>query len=67
MRHNRESCMFVKRAGNRQGFPARYCMKTDDIPIGCIELRLKGHTDMTERDDGSGRTVLHIIEGKICR
>lgn len=27
------------------------CMKADDAPIGCIELRLKGHTDMTERED----------------
>lgn len=27
------------------------CLKTDNRPIGCIELKLKGHTDMTERED----------------
>jgi RimJ/RimL family protein N-acetyltransferase/GNAT superfamily N-acetyltransferase len=27
------------------------CLKTDNVAIGCIELKLKGHTDMTERDD----------------
>jgi len=27
------------------------CLKTDHMPVGCIELRLNGHTDMTERDD----------------
>jgi RimJ/RimL family protein N-acetyltransferase len=27
------------------------CLKTDDIAIGCIELKLNGHTDMTDRDD----------------
>lgn len=27
------------------------CMKPDDIPIGCIELILHGHTNKTERDD----------------
>lgn len=27
------------------------CFKDDDTAIGCIELRLNGHTDMTERDD----------------
>jgi len=27
------------------------CLKTDNAAIGCIELKLKGHTDMTERDD----------------
>lgn len=27
------------------------CLKKDDKAIGAIELKLKGHTDMTERDD----------------
>lgn len=27
------------------------CEKGGDSPIGCIELRLNGHTDMTDRDD----------------
>jgi len=27
------------------------CLKSDDVAIGCIELKLNGHTDMTERDD----------------
>lgn len=27
------------------------CLKTDNIAIGCIELKLNGSTDMTERDD----------------
>lgn len=27
------------------------CLKADDIAIGAIELKLNGHTDMTERDD----------------
>lgn len=27
------------------------CLKTDNVAIGCIELKLKGHTDMTDRDD----------------
>ncbi len=27
------------------------CLKEDDIAIGAIELKLNGHTDMTERDD----------------
>ncbi len=27
------------------------CEKEKDIAIGCIELRLNGHTDMTDRDD----------------
>ena len=27
------------------------CLKTDNKAIGAIELKLKGHTDMTERDD----------------
>lgn len=27
------------------------CRKSDQRPIGCIELKLNGHTDMTERDD----------------
>jgi len=27
------------------------CLKTDTKPIGAIELKLKGHTDMTDRDD----------------
>lgn len=27
------------------------CEKGNDTPIGCIELRLNGHTDMTEKDD----------------
>lgn len=27
------------------------CEKDNDIAIGCIELRLNGHTDMTDRDD----------------
>lgn len=27
------------------------CEKNNDIAIGAIELRLNGHTDMTERDD----------------
>lgn len=27
------------------------CLKTDNVSIGCIELRLHGHTDMTDRDD----------------
>lgn len=27
------------------------CLKTDNIAIGCIELKLNGHTDMTESDD----------------
>ncbi len=27
------------------------CLKEDKLAIGAIELKLKGHTDMTERDD----------------
>lgn len=27
------------------------CLKTDNIAIGCIELKLNGHRDMTDRDD----------------
>lgn len=27
------------------------CLKNDNIAIGCIELKLNGSTDMTERDD----------------
>lgn len=27
------------------------CLKEDGIPIGAIELKLNGYTDMTERDD----------------
>ncbi len=27
------------------------CLKEDDIAIGCVELRLNGHTDMTDSDD----------------
>jgi RimJ/RimL family protein N-acetyltransferase len=27
------------------------CLKTDGRPVGSIELKLNGHTDMTERDD----------------
>ncbi len=27
------------------------CEKGSDKPIGCIELRLNGHTDMTDKDD----------------
>jgi [ribosomal protein S5]-alanine N-acetyltransferase len=27
------------------------CLKTDNIAIGCIELKLNGNTDMTEKDD----------------
>ena len=27
------------------------CLKPDDAVIGCIELKLNGHTDMTKRDD----------------
>lgn len=27
------------------------CLKTDNKAIGAIELKLKGHTDMTDRDD----------------
>lgn len=27
------------------------CLKTDEIAIGCIELKLNGKTDMTEQDD----------------
>lgn len=27
------------------------CLKTDNIAIGCIELKLNGSTDMTKRDD----------------
>lgn len=27
------------------------CEKNSDSPIGCIELKLNGHTDMTSRDD----------------
>ena len=27
------------------------CLKTDRRAIGAIELKLNGHTDMTERDD----------------
>ena len=27
------------------------CLKPEDRPIGAIELKLNGHTDMTERDD----------------
>ena len=27
------------------------CLKSEKTPIGAIELKLKGHTDMTERDD----------------
>lgn len=27
------------------------CLKNDNKAIGAIELKLNGHTDMTERDD----------------
>ena len=27
------------------------CLKEDNVAIGCIELKLNGHTDMTESDD----------------
>lgn len=27
------------------------CLKSDNAAIGCIELKLNGHTDMTQRDD----------------
>ena len=27
------------------------CLKTDNKTIGAIELKLNGHTDMTDRDD----------------
>lgn len=27
------------------------CMKKDNIAVGCIELKLNGHNDMSERDD----------------
>lgn len=27
------------------------CLKSDDVAIGCIELKLNGCTDMTEKDD----------------
>lgn len=27
------------------------CLKTDNRPIGAISLKLKGHTDLTDRDD----------------
>lgn len=27
------------------------CLKTDNIAIGAVELKLNGHTDMTDRDD----------------
>jgi ribosomal-protein-alanine N-acetyltransferase len=27
------------------------CLKKDGMPIGSIELKLNGHTDMTDRDD----------------
>ena len=27
------------------------CLKAYNIAIGCIERKLNGHTDMTERDD----------------
>mgnify|MGYP000944523832 FL=1 len=27
------------------------CLKTDNIAIGCIELKLNGNTDLTKRDD----------------
>ncbi len=27
------------------------CLKEDNAAIGCIELKLKGHTDMTDKDD----------------
>ncbi len=27
------------------------CLKSDNRPIGAIELKLNGHTDLTERDD----------------
>lgn len=30
------------------------CLKTDGKAIGAIELKLNGHTDMTERDDRYG-------------
>ena len=29
------------------------CFKTENQPIGAIELKLNGHTDMTDRDDES--------------
>jgi [ribosomal protein S5]-alanine N-acetyltransferase len=27
------------------------CLKTDNVAIGCIELKLNGRTDMTDKDD----------------
>lgn len=27
------------------------CLKDGDVAIGCIELKLNGHTDLTQRDD----------------
>lgn len=42
------SCI-QKFASSREAYAL--CLKTDGKAIGAIELKLKGHTDMTDRDD----------------
>ena len=45
-----ESRFVIRNVFNRQEAYA-ICLKQDGKPIGAIELKLNGHTDMTERDD----------------
>ena len=46
------------------------CLKTDNKAIGAIELKLNGHTDMTERDDecelGYSETVSRLLLRILC-
>ena len=53
------------------------CLKTDNRAIGVIELKLNGHTDMTERDDACelgywigkpfwGQGIVRRLPGRCC-
>lgn len=45
-----ESRMIIKNVFNgAQAYAV--CLRSDERPIGAIELKLRGHTDMTDRDD----------------
>jgi len=45
-----ESCAAIKNSLSRKETYA-ICLKEDNLAIGAISLKLKGHTDMTDRDD----------------
>ena len=45
-----ESCRIIRMfMQNAQTYAI--CLKEEDRPIGCIDLKLKGRTDLTDRDD----------------